>query len=173
VELQDNVTVEQARPALQAALRGFPVGLRDAEEARASATGRISSVLSLGLGLLLLTVVIALFGITNTLALSVTERTRELGLLRAVGMSRTQTRAMIRWEAVIVTLLGTLLGLILGVFFAWGTARAVPSEIEVFALPVGWLAITIAVAVAAGLLAAAVPARRASRVDVLRAIAIE
>lgn len=173
VELQDTVTVEQARPALQAALRGFPVGLRDADEARASATGRIGSVLSLGLGLLLFTVVIALFGITNTLALSVTERTRELGLLRAVGMSRTQTRAMIRWEAVIVTLLGTLLGLILGVFFAWGTARAVPSEIEVFALPVGWLAITIAVAVAAGLLAAAVPARRASRVDVLRAIAIE
>jgi putative ABC transport system permease protein len=173
VALRDGVTVEQARPALQAALRGFPVVLRDAEEARASATGRISSVLSLGLGLLLLTVVIAVFGVTNTLALSVTERTRELALLRAVGMSRTQTRAMIRWEAVIVTLLGALLGLILGVFFAWGTARAVPSEIEVFALPVGWLAITVAVAVAAGLLAATVPARRASRVDVLRAIAIE
>ena len=173
VELRDGVTVEQARPALQAALRGFPVLLRDAEEARTAATGRISSVLSLGLGLLLLTVVIALFGIANTLALSVAERTRELGLLRAVGMSRTQARAMMRWEAVIVTLLGTLLGLALGVFFAWGTARAVPGEIEVFTLPVGWLAITIAVAVAAGLLAAAVPARRASRVDVLRAITIE
>lgn len=173
VDLDEGRTVEQTRPALQAALRGFPVVLQDAEEARTSMSGRISSVLSLGLGLLLLTVVIAVFGIANTLTLSVTERTRELGLLRAVGLSRAQARSMIRWEALIVTLLGTLLGVALGVFFAWMTALAVPNEIAVFAIPGTWLTLTVAAGAVAAMLAAAIPAHRASRVEIIRAITQE
>jgi len=171
VVLDDGVSVEAIRPALTAALRGYPVLLQDAAEARAASAGRVGSVLALGLGLLLLTVLIAVLGVANTMALSVTERTRELGLLRAVGMSRAQTRSMIRWEAVIVTSLGVLLGVVLGVVFAWLTARAVPAEIEVLSVPVGRLAVTVAAGALAAVLAAAGPARRASRVDILRAIA--
>jgi putative ABC transport system permease protein len=171
IDLRDGVTMEQARPALEEALRGQPVVLQDAHEARASASARLGGLLALGLGLLLLTVVIALFGVTNTMALSVTERTRELGLLRAVGLSRAQARTMIRWEAVIVTLLGTLMGIVLGVFFAWMTTRAVHAEFDTFVLPAGWLALAVAAGAAAAVLATALPARRASRVDILRAIA--
>jgi putative ABC transport system permease protein len=147
--------------------------LQDAEEARASTIGRIGSLLSLGLGLLLLTVVIALFGVTNTMALSVTERVRELGLLRAVGLSRAQTRTMIRWEAVIVTLLGTLFGVVLGVCFGWMTTRVVPAEFDAFVVPAGWLALTVAAGAAVAVLATVGPGWRASRVDILRAIAHE
>jgi putative ABC transport system permease protein len=171
IELDDGVGVAEIRPALEAALRGYPVLLQDAAEARAAMAGRVGSVLALGLGLLLLTVVIAVLGVANTLALSVIERTRELGLLRAVGMSRAQARSMIRWEAVIVTTLGVLLGVVLGTAFAWLTARAVPREIEVLSVPVGWLAVTVVVGALAAVLAATGPARRAARVDVLRAIA--
>jgi len=171
IELDDGVDGAAIRPALEAALRGYPVLLQDAAEARAAMAGRVGSVLALGLGLLLLTVVIAVLGVANTLALSVTERTRELGLLRAVGMSRAQARAMIRWEAVIVTTLGVLLGVLLGTGFAWLTARAVPQEIEVLSIPVGWLAVTVVAGALAAVLAATGPARRAARADILRAIA--
>lgn len=173
IELQNGVTHSEARPALENALRGLPVVLQDPQQARASMSGRVGSLLSLGLGMLLLTVVIALFGITNTMALSVTERTRELGLLRAVGLSRGQARTMVRWEAIIVTLLGLLLGISLGVFFAWLTTRVVTAEFDTFVLPAGWLALTVVAGAAAALLATIVPARRASNVEILRAIAHE
>jgi putative ABC transport system permease protein len=111
-------------------------------------------------------------GIANTLALSVFERTRELGLLRAIGMARRQVRAMVRWESVIIALFGTCLGLVIGLFFSWAMVTAVPDQ-AALTVPVGQLAAGTVVAAIAGVVAAIGPARRAARLDVLAAIATE
>jgi putative ABC transport system permease protein len=109
----------------------------------------------------------------NTLALSVFERTRELGMLRAVGMTRQQTRRMVRHESVITALIGAALGLPLGVFLAALVTRAMGELDLSFALPVGQLLVLTIVAVVAGLLAAITPARRAAKLDPLRALQYE
>jgi putative ABC transport system permease protein len=127
-------------------------------------------ILGLVYVLLLFAVVIALIGIVNTLALSIYERTREIGLLRAVGMSRVQLRRMIRGEAVIVAVFGSLLGLAIGMVFGGAIVRALESEGIDFHLPVGQLAVFVVLAGLAGLLAGTFPARRAARLDILRAI---
>jgi putative ABC transport system permease protein len=123
--------------------------------------------------LLALAIVISLLGIITTLALSIHERTRELGMLRAVGMSRRQVRTMVRYESVITALIGAILGTILGVIFA--SLVAVPLADEGFELsyPVGTLLLLVVLAALAGVLAAIFPARRAARLDVLRALAYE
>jgi len=118
-------------------------------------------------------VIIALLGIMNTLVLSVFERTRELGLLRAVGMLRKQLRSMIRWEAVIVSVFGALLGVVLGVIFGSAIVRALESEGIRLAIPVPQLVIWLIAAGVAGLVAGWWPARRAARLDVLTAINAE
>jgi putative ABC transport system permease protein len=123
--------------------------------------------------LLALSVIISLFGMVNTLALSVFERTRELGMLRAVGMTRRQTRRMIRHESVITALIGAALGLPLGIFLAALVTYALGQYDIRFALPVGQLIVLAVVAVAAGLLAAITPARRAARLDPLTALQYE
>lgn len=124
--------------------------------------------------LLGLALVIALLGITNTLALSVFERTRELGLLRAIGMSRRQARSMIRWEAVIIAVIGAVLGLVVGAFLGWALVTALDSEgITELDIPGGQLATYMVIAALAGVLAALLPARRAARLNVLRAISTE
>lgn len=118
-----------------------------------------------------LAVVIALIGIANTLALSVFERTRELGLLRAVGMSRRQLRRMVRFEAALVALFGAALGVSVGVLFAWAAVAALPATVtSTLAVPTTRILILVGVAGAAGLVAAWGPARRAGRLDVLDAI---
>jgi putative ABC transport system permease protein len=123
--------------------------------------------------LLALSVVVSLFGMVNTLALSVYERTRELGMLRAVGTTRRQARRMIRHEGVITALIGAALGLPLGVFLAALVTRAL-SQFDVrFSIPVGTLVILTVVAVLAGLVAALLPARRAARLNVLQALQYE
>ncbi len=174
VAVADGVTVDRARPALRAALADFPTAqLLDADAVTARVQSGANRLLGLVFGLLFLSIVITLFGITNTLGLSVLERTRELGLLRGVGMTRVQTRAMVRWESVIVAVLGGLLGLAVGGLFGWVAVRALPAEFEAFAFPAGRLLAAAAVAVLAGVLAAVIPARRASRIDVLRAVTVE
>jgi putative ABC transport system permease protein len=132
--------------------------------------GLFNQILGLVYVLLLFAVIIALIGIVNTLALSIYERTREVGLLRAVGMSRIQLRRMIRGEAVIVAVFGSLLGLAVGIVFGGAIVRALSSEGIEFHLPVGQLVIFVVLAGLAGLLAGTWPARRAARLDVLRAI---
>ncbi len=118
--------------------------------------------------------VIAVIGIANTLALSVVERTREVGLLRAVGMSRRQVRRMIRWESIITALFGALLGVGIGVVLGWATVASLADEgLGTFALPGTQLAVWFALAAAAGVIAAVGPARKASRMKVLDAIAYE
>jgi putative ABC transport system permease protein len=123
--------------------------------------------------LLALAIVISLLGIVTTLALSIHERTRELGMLRAVGMSRRQVRTLVRYESVITALIGAILGTILGVIFA--SLLAVPLADEGFELsyPIPTLILLLVLAALAGVLAAIFPARRAAQLDVLRALAYE
>ncbi len=124
--------------------------------------------------LLGLAVVIAVLGIINTLALSVIERTREVGLLRAVGLSRRQLRRMVRLEAVIVAVLGATLGVGMGLVFGVALQRAIADEgIDVLEIPWLQLVVFVALAAVAGILAAVLPARRAARLDVLEAISTE
>ena len=121
--------------------------------------------------LLFLAIVIALMGIANTLSLAIHERTRELGLLRAVGQSRRQLRSMVRWESVIIALFGTAGGLVLGVFLGWALVQAASAAgFATFAAPAGQLAVVLVAGAVAGVLAGVGPARRAARLDVLAAI---
>jgi putative ABC transport system permease protein len=121
--------------------------------------------------LLLLAVLIALLGIVNTLALSVFERTRELGMLRAVGMTRGQVRAMVRWESVVISVIGAILGAGLGIGLGLALTRALADQgIDKIAVPGLQLAMYVAAAAVAGVVAAIGPARRASKVDVLTAV---
>jgi putative ABC transport system permease protein len=134
---------------------------------------QVDGLVGLVMALLALSVIIALLGLVNTMALSVHERTRELGMLRAVGMSRRQVRRMVRGESVITALIGAALGTVLGIAFAALLSRPLADEGFVFELPVGILVGVAILAVIAGVLAAIPPARRAARVDVLRAVTTE
>jgi putative ABC transport system permease protein len=169
------VTAEQSREAIEAAAAGHAnADVMDQSGFKQSVTAEIDKMLNLIYGLLALAVVIALIGIANTLALSVHERTRELGLLRAVGMSRRQLRTSVRWESVMIALLGTALGAVLSVAGSWGIVQALGSEgVTVFTVPGTQMAVIVVLAAFAGVLAALGPARRAARLDILDAIATQ
>jgi putative ABC transport system permease protein len=134
---------------------------------------RLNSVLYLFYALLMLSVLVSLFGIVNTLTLSIHERRRELGMLRAVGMSRRQVRRVIRYESVITAAIGAVLGLVLGLFFAGVVTASLTDQGIEFAIPWGQLVALLIVALLLGVLAAVGPARRAARLDVLESIAYE
>ena len=143
-------------------------------EFRDDQQAQVDQFLTVLIAILALSEIIAILGIINTLALSVYERTRELGLLRVVGMSRRQVRRMIRWESVVIAVLGGIVGLALGMLWGWAFARALEEQgITVFRIP--WLEVLLFVggSMLAGVLAAVFPAWRASRLDVLDAIATE
>jgi putative ABC transport system permease protein len=133
----------------------------------------IVNLLNLLYALLGLSVIISLFGIVNTLVLSVFERTRELGMLRAVGMTRQQVRRMIRHESVVTSLIGGALGIGLGVFLGFIISRALQGEGVVFALPYGRLLVFVVATILVGIVAAAFPARRASRLNALETLQYE
>ncbi|NBE50445.1 ABC transporter permease [Streptomyces boluensis] len=177
VTLDDGVPVADGKAAVDkaAAAYGSPEVQTRAEYAQASAGG-IDMMLTLVYALLALAVLIALLGIANTLTLAVHERTRELGLLRAVGQTRAQLRAMVRWESVLVAAFGTAGGLVLGAFLGWVLVQASQGSGDTdfaFAVPPVQLAVVALVGLAAGALAGWRPARRAARLDVLHAIATE
>ena len=154
--------------------RQFPTAeVMNQQELKQNQENQIDPLLGLVYALLSLAIVVSLFGIANTLALSIYERTRELGMLRAVGMSRRQVRTMIRYESVITALIGAVLGLVLGLIFA--ALMSVPLRDEGFVLsyPIGQLISILVVAAFAGVVAAIAPARRAARLDVLEALAYE
>lgn len=150
------------------------VTLKNQREFADEQKAMIDTFLYLIYALLGLAVVIAVLGITNTLALSVIERTREIGLLRAVGIGRRQLRRMIRLESVTIAVLGALLGVVMGLAFGTALQRAVAGEgIDVLAIPWVRLAVFVVLAAVVGVLAALLPARRAARLDILQAIATE
>jgi putative ABC transport system permease protein len=177
VSFKDGVSTGAGKAAVEkvAARYGDPEVQTRAEYAQSSAGG-IDMMLTLVYALLALAVLIALLGIANTLTLAIHERTRELGLLRAVGQTRSQLRAMVRWESVLVAAFGTVGGLALGAFLGWVLVEASDGASDstfAFAMPPVQLAVVALVGVAAGALAGLRPARRAARLDVLRAIATE
>jgi putative ABC transport system permease protein len=133
--------------------------------------GQIDQVLALIYALLALAIIVSLFGIVNTLVLSITERTRELGMLRAIGTSRRQVRRMIRYEAIITALIGGILGAILGVILSLLVTR--PLDDFKLSIPVGSLIVLLILSAFAGVAAAVLPARRAAKLDVLEALAYE
>jgi putative ABC transport system permease protein len=170
----DGVSVADARAAIEAVTAEYPTAkLQDQTEYKQAQAGQIDRVVNLVYVLLALAVLIGLLGIANTLALSIFERTRELGLLRAVGMTRRQLRSMVRWESVIIALLGAFLGLAIGLFSGWAMVTAVADEGARLQLPAGQLAAVTLLAALAGMAAAVLPARRASRLNLLAAIATE
>jgi putative ABC transport system permease protein len=175
VRKADGVDTPTARAAIEQVADGYPgAKVLDQSGYEADQTMFIDQLLNLIYVMLLLAIFIALLGIANTLALSIIERTRELGMMRAVGMTRSQLRSMIRWESVIIAIQGTLLGIVVGVFFGWALVTALSDEgIETFRLPVATLVVVVVLAALAGVLAAVWPARRAAKLDVLRAVVTE
>jgi putative ABC transport system permease protein len=146
--------------------------VQDLQEFKQAQADQINQLLGLVYALLALAIIIALIGIANTLALSIVERTRELGLLRAVGMTRRQLRATVRWESVLIAVFGTVLGMVVGVFFGWVMVEALRDEgFSQFVFPFRTLLVIAAIAAVAGVIAAIRPAHRAAKLDVLRAIA--
>lgn len=169
------VDPEAARAILDEALVGYPqTNLEDRREYQATQESNLNNALALVNALLFFALVVALAGIVNTLTLSVFERTREIGLVRAVGMTRRQLRRMIRWEAATIALYGALVGVGLGLAFGVATAVAIPDDIVArVSVPAGQIAALVGLAVVFGLLAAIFPAYRAGRMNVLDAIAAD
>ena len=165
---------EAQKQSIETGLESFPdTRVQTRQEWIDKEDAEISQFLLLLYVLLALSVVVSLFGMINTLALSVFERTRELGMLRAVGMTRRQTRRMIRHESVITALIGAALGLPLGIFLALLVTQALSQYDLQFAIPAGALITFVIVSVIAGIVAAILPARRAARLRVLEALQYE
>jgi putative ABC transport system permease protein len=165
----------EAKKTIEAALTDYPnVTVNDPGDITQKAQDSVNQLLGIVTAMLLLAVVVAILGIVNTLVLSVVERTRELGLLRAVGGTRRQVRTVVRLESVLMALLGALTGVALGTVSGIAISRALLDQgITELQVPTGTLAIYLVIAAAVGVLAALGPARRASKVDVLKAITAE
>ena len=173
--LADGVDLEEARIAVEAKLVDFPqANVQDNSEFREQQEGQINQLLAMITVLLGLAIIISFVGIAITLALSVFERTREIGLLRAVGMTRRQLRRSVRWEAVIVAVFGVIIGVVLGLAMGSALAVAVPDNvIDGITLPFGTIVAALVITVLGALIAAWWPARKAARMNVLEAISIE
>jgi putative ABC transport system permease protein len=167
-ETADTTAVERR---VESALERFPVAsVQSNAEVKKQVASDTNQMLAIFYALLAMSVIISLFGIVNTLVLSVYERTREIGVLRAVGTSRPQVRRMIRYESVMTSVFGAVVGVAVGVVFGYATTSALAGEGLAFALPGGQIAVFMLLAVVAGILAAILPARRAAGLDVLRAL---
>jgi putative ABC transport system permease protein len=174
-DLATGVSLDEGVVAVDGALTEFPyIDVNTKSDQVADAEAAVDQLVALFSGLLGLALVIAVLGIANTLALSIVERTSEIGLLRAVGMHRRQVRKMIRREAVITAVFGAVLGLVIGSTIGFGVISSLEGNgLQTFAIPTGQLVVWLVVAALAGVLAAVGPARKASRLDVLKAISYE
>jgi len=176
VKLAPGVTANAARPAINRTLAAYPnATLQDQDQYKASQSSQVNTLLDLVYALLALSVFIALIGIANTLALSIYERTRELGLLRAVGMTRRQLRSAVRAEALVISSFGALEGLVLGALFGWAIVDSMRSSgvTTQLAFPVVPLLAVAVLAALAGLLAAIAPSGRAAKLNILQAVTTE
>jgi putative ABC transport system permease protein len=175
VQRAKGVTPSVAQAAVEQVAAPYHVVVQDRTGYKEDISKQIDQLLGIVIALLALAIVIALIGIAITLSLSVYERTHEIGLLRAVGMTRRQARRSVRWEAALIALFGTAMGLVVAVFFGVALVQALKSAdfITVLAIPVPVLLIIVVVAATSGVLAALWPARRAARLNVLRAISVE
>jgi putative ABC transport system permease protein len=174
VKTTNGVTPENTA-ALQKVVAELPgPELQTREEFKESQIGQVNQLLNLIYVLLFFAIFIALFGIANTLGLSIIERRHELGLLRAVGMTRRQLRSSVRWESVIIALLGTVLGLVIGVLVAWAMVHALADQgFDRLSLAPLQLLVIVVLAAVFGVVAAIFPARRAARLDILESIYTE
>ncbi len=170
-----DVTPAAAQQVIEEALADYPnVTVNTPDDITRNAQASVNQLLGIVTALLLLAVVVAVLGMVNTLVLSVVERTRELGLLRAVGATRRQVRTVVRRESVLMAVLGAVTGLVLGTVAGAALSRALQDEgVTTVSVPLAMLGGYLVVAVLVGILAAVGPARRASRLDVLGAIAAE
>ena len=175
VQTEGGETLANQRAIRQALAEDFPnIDVLTRAQFQDDQQAQVDQFLTVLIAILTLSEIIAILGIINTLALSVYERTRELGLLRVVGMSRRQVRRMVRWESVVIAVLGGIVGLALGMLWGWAFARALEEQgITVFSDPVVEVVLFVGGSMVAGVLAAVFPAWRASRLDVLDAIATE
>jgi putative ABC transport system permease protein len=161
----------ELKNAVEAALADYPTQTVYTQEGfMGGITGQIDTLLSMLYALLAMSVIISVFGIVNTLVLSVHERTRELGMLRAIGASRRQLRRMVRYESVITSAIGGVLGIAVGVVFTYVVTTRSAQDGFVFSVPYLQLVVFLLVAVMVGVAAAVLPARRAARIDILEAI---
>ena len=169
-----NAKPDAVQAAVEQALAKFPTAqVQSNQQQKDQAASGVNTILVIFYALLALSVVISLFGIVNTLVLSIFERTREIGMLRAVGTTRRQLRAMIRWEAVITSIIGGVLGVLLGILFGWAVCKGLESDGLVFVFPTSQIIIFLVLSIVAGVLAAILPARRAAKLDVLAALSYE
>lgn len=160
--------------AIERALAAFPGAyVQTPKQWGHDLTGWLQILLAIVTAMLALAVLVSLLGIVNTLALGVVERTRELGLLRAAGMTRRQVRRMVRWESVLTALLGAVAGIMVGLGLAGIVTALLSDQGLTFHAPAATLAAVVVVAIAAGVIAAVLPARRASRLDVLQAVTVD
>jgi putative ABC transport system permease protein len=176
ISLVPGADEQSVQQAVQVIADSFSAGqVQTRSEFIQSTADQIDQLLNIVYVLLILAIIIALMGITNTLSLSIYERTRELGLLRAVGQTRGQTRAMVRWESVIIALFGTLSGMVLGVVLGWALMRAVQAQEAVarFTLPVDQLVFVAIAGALVGVVAGLRPAARAAKLNILAAISTE
>lgn len=174
INIADGADAGDVKADLDALVEDLPiVAVQDKQDFADSLAAQINQLLYMVYGLLALSIVIAVVGIVNTLSLSVIERTREIGLLRAVGLSRRRLRRMVTLESVTISVMGAVLGLVLGVIIGVLLQRSLREDLEVLAVPITSLVVFLVIAVVFGVLAAIIPAVRASRMKVLQAIATE
>ncbi len=174
-QLAEGVSVEDGKAAIETVAAASPsIAVKTLDETADDLKDQLNQILSLITALLGLTLIISLVGVANTMLLSIYERTREIGLLRAVGLDRKQTRRMVRSEATIISIFGAGLGVGLGIFFGWAVTQALASEgFTAFVIPVGTLVFWIVLIAVLGILFAIYPAWRASKLNVLEAISYE
>lgn len=175
VNISEGVSVEEGKLAINEVLVAYPtVQAQDKGELIEQTREQIDQLLGLMSALLGFAVIIAVLGITNTLTLSVSERTREIGMLRAVGMTRSQVRKMIRAEAIIIAVFGAILGVIMGIFFGWAILKSLEEiGFSHFSIPIAQILFYLIMSAFAGVIAAILPSYKASKMKILDAINYE